>query len=102
MPCSVKFDGNAPVKDFFHIADHEPKEKDNLLQSHFHGRSLVGKHVSLPSDVQGLILGAGNGGPMQVEGNFQELIMWEHDLAPDTTRMEDCLNWFEIAKAVHS
>ena len=102
LPCSIAYDGNAPVSDFFRVKkSDDAKAADRAA---FRGRALQGREVVLPPQVQGLVLGKmeGGGGHVGVDGAFSKLTMWEHDVQPDTGVLQDCLHWFEVADAVHA
>jgi len=102
LPCSIAYDGNAPVNDFFKVKKGDgAKTADRAA---FRGRALQGREVVLPPQVQGIVLGKmeGGGGCVSVDGAFSKLTMWEHDVQPDTGVMQDCLHWFEVADAVHA
>ena len=99
MPCTIEYDGNAPIKSFFHVN----KDADGTLRSHFRGRELRGKMLSLPSgSVEGLCIGDAGNQQWKVEGEFSSIHVWEHDTLPDMAPLNDCVGWFALADAVHS
>ena len=99
MPCTIEYDGNAPIKSFFHVN----KVADGTLRSHFRGRELRGKILSLPSaSVEGLCIGDTGNQQWKVEGEFSSIHVWEHDTLPDMAPLNDCVGWFALADAVHS
>ena len=73
LPCSLNFDGSAPVSDYFKIKPVEGSK--NLKESHFRGRALVGVQVPLPEGVKGIVVGGGGGssGTMMVDGSFSNI-----------------------------
>ena len=48
LPCEIKYNGSAPVSDYFVVND-DNKVKEAMLR----GRLLKGERVSLPSDIEG-------------------------------------------------
>ena len=48
LPCEIKYNGSAPVSDYFVVND-DNKIKEAMLR----GRLLKGERVSLPSDIEG-------------------------------------------------
>ena len=102
LPCSIEaFNGKAPISDFFHY-DKENNCTD-LYQGHFHGRKLVGEEITLPDGINGFVYVKGNGnGIVETEGSFNKVILWEHDIAPDTIKFDEQMDWFSISDALHS
>ena len=99
LPCTIEYDGNAPIKSFFHVN----KDPDGTLRSHFRGRELRGKILPLPpASVEGLCIGDAGNQQWKVEGEFSSIHVWEHDSLPDMAPLNDCLAWFALADAVHA
>ena len=106
LPCTIEnFDSKAPVSDFFHYNKENsinPNNKD-LYKSHFHGRALIGKEIQLPNNLNGFLYKKGNdSGTVDVESCFDKVMLWEHDIAPDSRKLEDMLHWFEMSKTLHT
>lgn len=97
LPCSIDYDGAAPIKSFFLI---DKKGDSGTVMSHFRGRGLQGKSLNLGEEVQGVCVCDKGNKNMIVEGTFDSLTIWEHDSAPDMAPMEDILSWFSIASSV--
>ena len=36
----------------------------------------------------------------EVTSNFKEINLWQHDVVPDCSVVNECLEWFEVASAV--
>ena len=51
LPCEIKFNGSAPISDYFVVND-DNKVKEAMLR----GRLLKGERVSLPSNIEGFNL----------------------------------------------
>ena len=115
LPCSIEFDGTAPVNSFFHISH----EVDKTLRSHLRGRELKGRQLKLcplttqdnglaapdiavndEADIVGLCVGDNGNKNWVVEGHFSTMNVWEHDTLPDMSLVDDCLSWFSIAHSV--
>ena len=96
LPCSIEYDGIAPVSSFFHVS----KKKDNSLVSHFRGRELRGVAYELPDNVQGICVGDHGNKKWIAEGTFSEINVWNHDTLPDLTNFEQCISWFKLANTV--
>lgn len=107
LPCTIEnFDSKAPVSDFFHYNKENstinPNNKD-LYKSHFHGRALIGKEIQLPDNLNGFLYKKGiDSGTVDVESCFDKIVLWEHDIAPDSRKFEDMLHWFEMSKTLHT
>jgi hypothetical protein len=115
LPCSIEYDGTAPIDSFFKITE----DKKGNLKSHFRGRELKGKNLLIdPSSsvlpdadaanpplkkskpVIGLCVGDKGNKNWIVEGSFTSINVWEHDTSPDLSQMEECLGWFSTADCV--
>jgi hypothetical protein len=100
LPCTIAHDGPLAVNSFFQIQ----KTKAGMISS-LRGRQLVGKTLPLPPNVTGLnIVQDGTTSKTELSwdcgGHFQEIVVWQHDIAPDLGQLQDCFNWFEIADKV--
>lgn len=115
LPCSIDYDGTAPINSFFQTRS----DADGNLTSHLRGRKLRGKLVklntsllkdcpdvpnSLPtaddSTVTGLCVGDSGNQNWIVEGHFTSINIWEHDSSPDPSSINEYLSWFMIADQV--
>lgn len=115
LPCSIDYNGSAPVKSFFQI---QP-EDDGSLTSHLRGRKLKGVISQLETSASktattsetsnesrceetfiGLHLTDNGGRKWVVDGHFSTINVWEHDNLSDTSRLDDCLSWITIANHV--
>lgn len=114
LPCSIDYDGTAPIKSFFQTSN----DSDGTLVSHFRGRKLKGKLVELNvtqekdcknlsnlpaesvSTVTGLCVGDNGNRNWIVEGHFTSMNIWEHDTSPDLSVIDESLSWFKIAHQV--
>jgi len=103
LPFGIKFDGPTDVNSFFRVSAAE-KDRPEVLVSHFRGRELKGSVVELPANVSGLCVTPGEDDPRrwEVTGEFNSLTLWQHDLTPDVTVMEDLLNMFQISEALNA
>ena len=103
LPCTIEFDGPAPVKNFFPVSEIRVRG-ESKLKAHFRGRKLLGEKVTLPVGVQGLCVhskpSADSSCSWTVSGNFNELNVWEHDKTPDLGFFQDTMEWFEVSDAV--
>lgn len=121
LPCSIEYNGPAPVSGFFQIesmledkasgslaSEHSKNKK--ILKSHYRGRMLKGELVELPCAVDGIhamqkingAIGDSCTEPVkwEIAGTFKAIHVWEHDHDPDTEMFEDCFRWFDIARSV--
>jgi Ribonuclease H2 non-catalytic subunit (Ylr154p-like) len=115
LPCSIDYNGSAPVKSFFQI---QP-ECDGSLTSHLRGRKLKGVISQLETSdsktaatsetsnesrceetLIGLHLTDNGDRKWVVDGHFSTISVWEHDNLSDTSRLDDCLSWITIANHV--
>lgn len=116
LPCSIDYNGSAPVKSFFQI---QP-EDDGSLTSHLRGRKLKGIISQLETSASktaatsetsnesrceetfiGLHLTDNGDRKWVVDGHFSTINVWEHDNLSDTSRLDDCLSWITIANHVN-
>lgn len=100
LPCGIKYDGPTDVNSFFRIST---DVSTGVLTSHLRGRELKGSHVVLPNNISGLCVTPGKDDPRQweVTAEFDDMTLWEHDLTPDVAQMQEYLNYFAVAQAVH-
>lgn len=100
LPCSIEHDGPLPVSSFFQVQT----AKTGLVSS-LRGRELVGKVMPLPDGVVGLNIVQGSATSKtelswDCSGHFDEITVWQHDVAPDLGQVQECMNWFDIAEKV--
>jgi ribonuclease H2 subunit C len=98
LPCNIDYDGPAPIEGFFIIEKNAEK-----LSSNFRGRELIGKEVKLPTNVVGINVrstNTTNKNSLQVDGTFDKFFVWQHDVEPDTSNIQNCFEWFEISQSV--
>jgi hypothetical protein len=100
LPCTIDYNGPAPVNSFFHVS----KVKINF-KSALRGRELIGTELQLTDGVVGI--NAVQSKPIDntetvwnTTGEFDKIMIWQHDLAPDLVPMQDLLDWFAIADKV--
>ena len=112
LPCSIDYDGTAPVRSFFNII----QEDGEHLTSHLRGRKLKGVVSQLETSASktaassetsnesrseesliGLHLTDNGDRKWVVDGHFSKINVWEHDNLSDTSRLDDCLSWITIA-----
>jgi hypothetical protein len=101
MPFNLDFAGFVPVNKYmkFHTVSHGDEEGTNI--SHFRGRSIKGISVCLPVGVSGMIISqAKRAEASRVTCAFSELVLWEHDIPPNTTVLKEVFDWMDIASAV--
>lgn len=115
LPCSIDYDGTAPVRSFFHVKS----EDDGHLTSHLRGRKLKGtisqletstsktagssetsNEIRLDGSLIGFHLTDNGDHKWVIDGHFSEINVWEHDNLSDTSRLDDCLSWITIANCV--
>lgn len=104
LPCSIDYNGPAPIEDYFRIAECSARGEGKYV-SHFRGRQLFGERVKLPGDVQGLCVRSTPSGLLpkwSVKGKFDEIMAWEHDRLPETTSIKNMAEWMELSDAVWS
>jgi hypothetical protein len=101
LPCNIEFDGTAPVSSYFQISE----GKREQMIAHFRGRELVGRKLKLPDGVIGLnavqdTRKQSDNINWEITGNFDEVNVWQHDIAMDLTQINESLEWFELAESV--
>ncbi len=102
LPCTIDFDGPLAVNSFFQI-----QQTKTGLRSSLRGRELIGKELALPAGVVGInaiqdSLKSKTETTWDCTGQFSEITVWQHDIAPDMGQMQDCFQWFDIAQKVRS
>eukprot|EP01038_Epipyxis_sp_PR26KG_P010557 gene10557-14183_t len=117
LPCSIDYDGPAPIKSYFMVEDfNQKRENENNIEksesgfkrSRIRGRELIGQDIILPSNIRGLNMVKSeistNDGCVKFDsaGLFQKITVWQHDVPPDLTPINDLLDWIEIANTIHS
>lgn len=51
MPCEIKYNGSAPVNDYFVVND-----DNKVKEAMFRGRLLKGERISLPEEMEGFYI----------------------------------------------
>lgn len=97
LPCSIKFNGPAPVQSYLQIALNPTTQE---MTTAFRGRELKGKDVSVPSGVKAVWMRKGQGSRLDIVNGFDKFIMWDHDIQPDPEMFEEYFDWFKIGKSV--
>lgn len=124
LPCRIDYNGPAPVDSYFQVKKIDGD--DTILTAQLRGRELKGRNIPLTSNklCEGVCFGAkfcsSSGGhnhdndlilanatdselkAWMVEGKFESINIWQHDIVPDTQVIDDITDWFEIAKCVSS
>jgi hypothetical protein len=123
LPCDFGYDGPAEVLSFFKISKDE--SESGLFNAQLRGHELFGEDLNISTAkvaVKGLIVVAktGNSGSpdedeenenlklkesktkLRVMGEFNKMTIWQHDTKPETSKVQDYIDWFEISDAVHS
>ena len=72
LPCSISFDGVAPVHAYFQKATLDGTTK----VAHFRGRGLMAKTAPRDESMQGIVVQESNG---MVETKFDRVNEWNHD-----------------------
>lgn len=101
LPCTINYNGPAPIESYF-IKESSliNEEKEEELISNFRGRKLIGKVVKLPENINGYVLESFNKSNINIHSKFNEIIVWEHDIQPDTQLVQNSIDWFDIADIV--
>ncbi len=102
LPFEVNYNGPAPIKSYFQV---EQQSNSADFVSHFRGRKLVGKEITLPENVTAVhaVIGektSSSEGKLELQNHYRSIRIWQHDHAPETNQLHECLNWMEIAQAV--
>ena len=97
MPFSISYNGPAPISKYMQVADNGGK-----LSSHFRGREIKGEVITLPNSITGALVSKPSvtDTTVHVLGTFQEVKLWEHDIAPNTSLVNDLFDWSDIAQSV--
>ncbi len=100
LPCSIDYDGPAAVSTFFIV-----KEKENLLESHFRGRLLVGKEYEVPQHLFAVHAVVSKSDDqkttnLSVVSEVKKLNMWQHNRPPAINELDECMDWIDIADEV--
>jgi hypothetical protein len=102
LPCSMDYDGHAPVKSYF-LMKEKSQKGEKKLTAHLRGRELIGQKMQLPDETIGVHATSKtdeNGLHLEVNGSFTEMFVWEHDIAPNMTEIEGCMEWMEVSRNV--
>ena len=105
LPCESSYDGPAEVKSYFKVTTSTSSDS-STLKSALRGHELFGEvlPVSCKLPVRGLCVNKcedGDDVKLRVVGEFSQMTVWQHDAKPDIAHMQDCINWFDVASAVH-
>jgi hypothetical protein len=97
MPFQLTYDGPAPIQQYMKYE----KQSNGTIKSHFRGREIIGKTITLPDHLNGLVVSKSKvTGPVETTAAFQNITIWEHDLEPDISTVKNLLDWFDVAKSV--
>ena len=103
LPCQVKHNGDANVRDYFSRRIQKVKDEDTSKVSRFRGRKMKcsGK-IELPEGVDGLVLEyARNEDDWKVQNTFSSIYSWGHDAIPSKNVMNHASDWFALSRALH-
>lgn len=112
LPCEIKYNGSAPVSDYFVVND-----DNKVKEAMFRGRLLKGERVSLPKDIEGfsrffsIDIGMmiirkkdSHGSDMfEIAASFDEMTDWNTDTMPNkpsNTSISSCIQWMEMMAEV--
>ena len=97
MPFSISYNGSAPVAKYMEVS-----HKDGKLVSHFRGREIKGEAIPLPENLNGVLISKPqmSDSTVHILGSFDEVKLWEHDIAPNNKIVTDIFDWVDIAQAV--
>jgi hypothetical protein len=97
MPFKLAYDGPAPIQQYMKYE----KQPNGTIRSHFRGREIIGKTMALPDHLNGLVVSKPKStGPVETTSAFQNITLWEHDLEPDMSTVQNLLDWFDVANSV--
>lgn len=87
LPCSIDYDGQAPVSQYFRPEPIDPKNNSDAATqgATFRGRGLLAKKVQrLPDGIEGNVLVActRHSGQVKVCESFKSVYEWEHEWNP--------------------
>ncbi|KAK3687239.1 ribonuclease H2 non-catalytic subunit-domain-containing protein [Podospora appendiculata] len=117
LPCRVHLDAPvAQVQSFW-----EPRQaEDGTSTAYFRGRKLCGKTVKLPDGYRGVVAAKADDdstrrdpeddekpetGSLQVEAEFDDMVIWNHEVAPDVAAdpyVRGMEEWLALADQIHS
>jgi len=109
LPCSIEYNGPAPIESHFQIAESQTlKDENKTFTAHFRGRALKGCQVKLPDSVIGITaidkhpnrLVLNDTIQWEAIGTFDSIKIWEHDVLPNLDQFQECMDWFQIAQSV--
>eukprot|EP00937_MAST-01D_sp_MAST-1D-sp2_P005049 g5049.t1 len=110
LPCSIKYDGPAPVSCYFRPTEVGAAGGDKRTVK-LRGRELEGRRVALPAGVRGVVFreksnfGATEDGERAwyVDSSFSEITYWTHDkLMSEHDHVPQAMKWLEHANALHA
>lgn len=98
MPFSITYNGPAPISKYIQVTDNGGK-----LSSHFRGREIKGESIALPNGLSGVLVSKPGlaDTTLHVLGTFNEVKLWEHDVAPNPALVKDLFDWSDIAQSVY-
>lgn len=98
LPCSITFDGPAPVSYYFQ----RKISSDGKAAGNFRGRELICSKISLPTTVSGCIVTKCKDDNRKIDilGKFTEINLWEHDETPNSQSIRDYFDWMELSMSV--
>lgn len=101
LPAKVKFDGKAPVEQYF-----LPENDGDHQKACLRGRAIKGRTVQLPDNYQGFLLEldskSGDSKQWKSKLAFKEVTYWNYDCHPSNSDpAHKCLEWLSIASKMH-
>lgn len=82
LPCSIDYDGQAPVSQYFRPEPLDPNDTDSTQGATFRGRGLLARKVQrLPDGIDGNVLAActRQSGQIKICESFKNIYEWEHE-----------------------
>lgn len=105
LPCTIKYDGTAPVQEYFTPTIEQDSSVENRLKATFRGRPLQGRSITLPKDTMGYVLQEEkkeSESKWKTVCAFDQFVNWCLDANPDFERnVNGAIEWLEISKAIH-
>lgn len=109
LPCKIDHSGPTDVASYF-LTNEEP---DGSLRAQFRGRGLHGEVLELSKqkgltesaklNVRGLVVAHSSNNPqvMEIEGQFDQMHVWQHDRKPEMQEVGQYIDHMEIAQTIH-
>ena len=94
------------MNNFFKVNASEKTKNQELLSSHFRGRELKGKEYKLKDGVlgfnmiQGEVVEGSSETVWEAAGVFDNMKVWDHDVEPNLSFMDECMDWLDVASCV--